>query len=352
MQPTAHFWQGKRVLLSGHTGFKGTWLMWWLNRLGAEVTGFALSPQTKPSLFELLRGDQLCDSNLIDICNQEAVEDLVLKSKPDIVLHLAAQALVRTAYEEPVSTFQTNVLGTVNLLEAIRTKYAPKVVVAITTDKVYHNREWLHPYRECDSLGGYDPYSASKAACEMAISSYVDSYLGAQGIAVAKARAGNVIGGGDWSANRLIPDAVRAWGKGQPLEIRRPDSVRPWQHVLEPLNAYLILAEKLWHTPTLAGAYNFGPPPDQAASVKEVVTLAQHAFGQGETHFSANIEGPHEAGLLLLDNSKARSILGIAPRWNLEESINRSLNWYREHLQGHDANDLCKADLDAFLGAA
>lgn len=182
MQPTAHFWQGKRVLLSGHTGFKGTWLMWWLNRLGAEVTGFALSPQTKPSLFELLRGDQLCDSNLIDICNQEAVEDLVLKSKPDIVLHLAAQALVRTAYEEPVSTFQTNVLGTVNLLEAIRTKYAPKVVVAITTDKVYHNREWLHPYRECDSLGGYDPYSASKAACEMAISSYVDSYLGARAL--------------------------------------------------------------------------------------------------------------------------------------------------------------------------
>ena len=222
-------------------------------------------------------------------------------------------------------------------------------MVTATTDKVYHNREWPHPYREGDPLGGHDPYSASKAACEIAINSYVDSFLGAQGIALARARAGNVIGGGDWSVNRLIPDAVQAWQAGQVLDIRRPDSVRPWQHVLEPLSAYLILAEKLWHDPALADAYNFGPPADQAASVREVITLAQHAYGQGQTRFADNIEGPHEAGLLALDNSKARNVLGVTPRWKLDESVRRSLHWYRDLAQGANASALCQADLDAFL---
>lgn len=351
MHPQANFWAGKRVLLSGHTGFKGAWLLWWLHRMGARVTGMALAPDTQPSLFGLLQGETMCDSHLVDLRDLEGVKTVVRQCQPDIVLHLAAQALVRTAYEQPVATFATNVLGTVHLLEALRTVHAPQVVVAVTTDKVYHNREWPHPYRESDPLGGHDPYSASKAACEIAINSYVASFLGAQGTALARARAGNVIGGGDWSANRLIPDAVRAWSRDETLEIRRPDSVRPWQHVLEPLSAYLVLAEKLWHSPTLADAYNFGPAPDQAATVREVVTLAQQAYGRGQTHYATNVEGPHEAGLLVLDNAKARSVLGIAPRWNLEDAVSRSLHWYRDLAQGTDAHRLCQADLDAFLGA-
>jgi CDP-glucose 4,6-dehydratase len=350
MKPNSDFWRGKRVLLTGHTGFKGAWLMWWLHRMGAQVTGLAQSPLTQQNLFELLQGKDLCDSHLIDLTDLDAVQNLMHQCKPDIVLHLAAQAIVRTAYEQPVSTFATNVLGTVHLLEAMRTMHAPRVVVAVTTDKVYQNREWPHPYREGDPLGGHDPYSASKSACEIAINSYVDSYLKAQGTSVARARAGNVIGGGDWSANRLIPDAVKAWGSGKVLDIRRPDSVRPWQHVLEPLSAYLILAEKLWHDPSLADAYNFGPPADQAASVREVINLAQQAYGRGQTRFAGKIEGPHEAGLLALDNSKARSLLGVTPRWKLDESIRRSLHWYRDLAQSANANTLCQADLDAFLG--
>ncbi len=350
MQPNTDFWRGKRVLLTGHTGFKGAWLLWWLQRMGAQVTGMALPPLTQPNLFELLHGKELCDSHLIDLNDLDAVQKLMHQCKPDIVLHLAAQAIVRVAYDQPVTTFATNVLGTVHLLEAMRTMHAPRVVVVVTTDKMYVNREWTVPYREGDPLGGHDPYSASKAACEIAIKSYVDSYLGAQGTYVARARAGNVIGGGDWSANRLIPDAVKAWGSGKVLDIRRPDSVRPWQHVLEPLSAYLILAEKIWRDPSLADAYNFGPPADQVASVREVITLAQQAYGQGEVRFAKSIEGPHEAGLLALDNSKARSVLGVSPRWKLDESIRRSLNWYRDLAQGTNANTLCLADLDAFLG--
>ena len=352
MPPQASFWNGKRVLLTGHTGFKGAWLLWWLHRMGAQVTGMALAPETQPNLFGLLRGETLCDSHLVDLRDLDRVQSVVRQCQPDVVLHLAAQALVRTAYEQPVATFATNVLGTVHLLEALRTVHAPKVVVAVTTDKVYHNREWAHPYRESDPLGGHDPYSASKAACEIAINSYIASFLGAQGTAVARARAGNVIGGGDWSANRLIPDAVRAWSTGETLEIRRPESVRPWQHVLEPLGAYLVLAEKLWQSPHLADAYNFGPAPDQAATVREVVSLAQQAYGQGQTHFALHPEGPHEAGLLVLDNAKARSVLGIRPHWTLQVSVQRCLHWYRGLAQGTCAHDLCQADLDAFLGAA
>lgn len=350
MLPQADFWRDKRVLVTGHTGFKGAWLIWWLHRLGAQVTGLALAPTTQPSLFKLIDGPSLCNSQWVDLRDGSSLQKAVRQANPQVVLHLAAQALVRTSYAEPADTFATNVMGTVNLLESLRGLPDVRAVVAVTTDKVYHNREWPHPYREGDALGGHDPYSASKAACEIAIASYAASFLSAQGTAVARARAGNVIGGGDWSQDRLIPDAVRAWTAGLPLEIRRPQSVRPWQHVLEPLSAYLILAESIWQTPSLADAYNFGPAAQEAASVRQVITLARQFFGQGETRFADSVTGPHEAGLLMLDNAKARSTLGIQPRWNLQVTVKRTMAWYRDHaLDALDANTLCQRDLDAFL---
>jgi CDP-glucose 4,6-dehydratase len=225
-------------------------------------------------------------------------------------------------------------------------------VVAITTDKVYQNREWHYPYREDDALGGHDPYSASKAACEMVIASYNASFLGAQGVAVARARAGNVIGGGDWSTDRLIPDAMRAWESGQTLDIRRPDAIRPWQHVLEPLAAYLVLAEKLWAQPSLAGAYNFGPYPGDAATVRQVVQLAQSVFPEGKVAFGDVQQGPHEAGLLTLETAKAQAVLGIRPRWNLSQTVQRTMQWYHHQKKGESARALCLADIADYEASA
>jgi CDP-glucose 4,6-dehydratase len=218
----------------------------------------------------------------------------------------------------------------------------------VTTDKVYRNQEWPYPYREVDALGGHDPYSASKAASEIVIASYRDAFLAAQGVAVASARAGNVIGGGDWSEDRLIPDAVRAWQSGQPLNIRRPQAIRPWQHVLEPLAGYLTLAQKLWEQPELAGAYNFGPQTDEAASVREVVKLARTAYGTGDIHFGDDTEGPHEAGWLALETAKARVALGVAPKWALAETVNRTMAWYRAQHRGADVRSLCEAEITAY----
>jgi CDP-glucose 4,6-dehydratase len=227
-----------------------------------------------------------------------------------------------------------------------------RVVVAITTDKVYQNREWHYPYREDDALGGHDPYSASKAACEMVIASYNASFLGAQGVAVARARAGNVIGGGDWSTDRLIPDAMRAWESGQTLDIRRPDAIRPWQHVLEPLAGYLVLSENLWDQPSLAGAYNFGPHPGGAATVRQVVQLAQSVFPQGKVAFGEVPQGPHEAGLLTLEIAKAQAVLGFRPRWYLPETVQRTMQWYRQQSNGESVRALCLADIAAYEASA
>jgi CDP-glucose 4,6-dehydratase len=240
------------------------------------------------------------------------------------------------------------VLGTAHVLDALRAVESVRAVVAITTDKVYRNEELPTPYREADPLGGHDPYSASKAAAEMVIASYRDSFLAGQGVAVASARAGNVVGGGDWSEDRLIPDAVRAWTSGQTLEIRRPTATRPWQHVLEPLSAYLRLAEQLWQQPTLAGAYNFGPETNDAASVRTVVEMAQRAFGAGTIAWGGGDDGPHEAGILALEIEKARALLGIHPRWGLDVTIERTMRWYREQHAGGNARALCDADISAF----
>lgn len=348
MQAGTKFWFGKRVLVTGHTGFKGGWLALWLKTLGAEVTGIALPPGTTPSLFELAGVADGMASHFCDIRDAAALVSIVRDARPEIVLHLAAQPLVRASYREPVATFATNVMGTAHLLDALRGLDSVRVAVMVTTDKVYRNNEWLYPYREDDALGGHDPYSASKAASEIVIASYRDAFLAGQGVAVASARAGNVIGGGDWSEDRLIPDTVRAWQAGRVLEIRRPQAIRPWQHVLEPLAGYLTLAKKLWQQPELVGAYNFGPHTHEATTVREVVDLARAAYGSGDVVYGDGTQGPHEAGWLALEIARARAVLGVAPKWGLAETVNRTMAWYRAQHEGADARALCEAEIAAY----
>lgn len=347
-RPDPEFWRGKRVLVTGHTGFKGAWLALWLHRMGAQITALALAPETKPNLYMLANIDGLVESHIADIRDRDAVTHIIRQAQPQIVMHLAAQAIVMTGYENPIGTFATNAMGTAHCLEAVRGLAGTKVFAAITTDKVYRNLEERVPFRESDHLGGFDPYSASKAAAEIVVSSYRDSFLREQGVAVASARAGNVIGGGDWSVNRLIPDAVRAWGSGETLEVRRPDAIRPWQHVLEPLSGYLRLCERLWDDPSLADAYNFGPHTHEAATVRGVLGIAREAFGKGETQWGDGTGGVHEAGWLSLETAKARHVLGVSPTWSLEEGVRRTMDWYREQLDGAAARDLCERDFAAF----
>jgi len=344
MSSRSSFWRGKRVVLTGHTGFKGAWLALWLRRRGADVTGIALAAE-EPSLYRLVDLEATIASKMIDLRDASAIAAAVRAARPEIVFHLAAQALVRPSYREPLATFATNTMGTAHLLEALRGAPDCRVAVVVTTDKVYLNREWAYPYRESDALGGHDPYSASKAAAELVAASYRSAFLEAQGVAVATARAGNVIGGGDWCEDRLIPDAVRAWSTGAVLRVRRPGAIRPWQHVLDPLAGYLRLAEKLWQSPALASAYNFGPRTDEAASVGAVIGLARDAYGVGE--WTADVEegGPHEAGKLALEVSRARTELGVAARWSLGEAIERTMRWYRNQRDGASALALCEADL-------
>ena len=352
MSDALSFWQNKRVLITGHTGFKGSWLVVWLQRLGAEITGIALPPATQPNLCELTQRAQPIDSHYCDIRDAARLKTQVHSCQPEIVIHLAAQPLVRASYRDPLATLATNIQGTAHLLDALRGLASVRVAVMVTTDKVYRNREQPYPYREEDVLGGHDPYSASKAASELVIASYREAFLREQGVAVASARAGNVIGGGDWSEDRLIPDAVRAWSQQQPLLVRRPDAIRPWQHVLEPLSGYLRLAERLWDDPNLAGAYNFGPYPHEAATVREVVERARQVYGQGEVHYGEGCDGPHEAGWLALESAKSRHILGVHPRWTLHTHIQRTLDGYRQWSLGASAIDLCNQDCKDFVQAA
>jgi len=345
--PSRTFWGGKRVLLTGHTGFKGGWLALMLHRLGAHVTGIGLAPHTVPNLYELAGVAATCDSHFCDIRDRDRFSRLVRDARPEVVLHLAAQPLVRASYREPVETFDTNVMGTVHLLEALRGLADCRVAVMVTTDKVYENREWHWPYREVDALGGHDPYSASKAASEIAIASYRSAFLSEQGLALASARAGNVIGGGDWSEDRLLPDAIRAWQAGAALAIRNPASVRPWQHVTEPLAGYLVLAQSLWSRPDLAGPWNFGPDASENASVRDVIEMARSAWGEAEVAYGENA-GPHEAGRLTLETAKARELLHVRPRWGLQESVGRTVTWYRRLMEGASARALCEEDIAAW----
>lgn len=345
--PDPAFWRGRRVLLTGHTGFKGAWLALWLSRLGADVTGLALAPTSSPSLYDALGVSTMLSSQIGDIRDINRIKQVVQSCQPEIVLHLAAQALVRSSYREPLVTFETNMMGSANLLESLRGVSAVKFVLMVTTDKVYRNHEQIAPYAESAELGGHDPYSASKAASELVIAGYRDAFLAEQGVTVEVARAGNVIGGGDWSEDRLLPDAVRAWQRGDVLQIRRPDALRPWQHVLEPLSAYLCLAQYAFQSPHKGSAWNFGP--EGTASVRDVVALARAGYGRGDVAFSNEINGLHEAGLLALDVSKAKRELGIAQRWNLQDAVSRSMHWYRDFGLGVSARTLCDRDLDAYF---
>ncbi len=346
--PSTAFWRGKRVLLAGHTGFKGAWLTLWLHRLGAQVTGVSLPPLTTPNLYGEADIDKHCDSRFCDIRDGEGLAELIQAARPEIVFHLAAQPLVYAGYRAPRSTFETNVMGTVHVLEALRTLDSAHVAVMVTTDKVYRDVDCDRSCREDDSLGGRDPYSASKAASEIAIACYRDTFLSTLGVGVASARAGNVIGGGDWSEDRLIPDAVRAWQAGRMLAVRRPQAVRPWQHVLEPLFGYLMLAQHLWEKPALASAYNFGPDSGEAVAVREVVELARAAYGEGEARYGDGGEGPHEAAWLGLDIDKAKTMLGVVPTLTLVQAVTRTMTWYRAHASGADARQLCEADIAEF----
>lgn len=345
MKLDASFWCRKRVLITGHTGFKGSWLAVLLEKFGAEVTGISLAPTTTPNLFTAANVQELCHSRFCDIRDAESLARTIKDAHPEIVFHLAAKALVRASYREPRETFETNVMGTVNVLDALRGLDTVRVAVMVTTDKVYRNCEWLWPYREDDALGGRDPYAASKAASELAIAGYRDSFLSDQGLAVASARAGNVIGGGDWSQDRLIPDAVSAWQARVPLKVRYPEAIRPWQHVLEPLAGYLCLARKLWDAPNLAGAYNFGPDNTAWMTVRELLQTAQAAYGSGEIEFMEGPQGPLESQRLTLEVSKARALLGIEPTFDIDETVRRTMFWYLMQQRGADARALCHADI-------
>ena len=342
------FWRDKRVLVTGHSGFKGSWLTLWLHKLGADVTGISLPPVTDPNLFELAGVEGLCRSHFCDIRRHENLSSIIHAARPEIVFHLAAQPLVRPSYRDPLYTYATNVMGTAHVLNALRGVDGAKVALMVTTDKVYRATALSSPYIESDSLGGVDPYSASKAASEIVIDSYRQAYLQEQGIAVASLRAGNVIGGGDWSEDRLIPDAIRAWSDGVILDVRRPNSIRPWQHVLEPLAGYMLLAMRMWEDSSLEGAYNFGPEAGSAASVREVIELALNDFPGGQVNFLAVDDGPVETTTLTLNADKARRVLGLVPRWELNEAVNRTMRWYVEQNGGGDARACCYEDIAAF----
>lgn len=350
------FWEGKKVLVTGHTGFKGSWLSLWLQSKGAKVSGFALRPPTVPSLFEVARVGEGMRSHVGDIRDFEHLRRILGEESPDVVFHLAAQPLVRYSYANPVETYATNVMGTVHLLEAVRQVGGVRVVVNITSDKCYENREWLWGYRENDPMGGYDPYSSSKGCAELVASAYRNSFFNPQdtkhGVALASVRAGNVIGGGDWAMDRLIPDMLRAIEVGQPVVIRNPHAIRPWQHVLEPLMGYLMLAEKMWENGLdFSEGWNFGPNDDDAKPVEWIVNKMTGQWGEGATWNLDEREHPHEAHYLKLDCSKAKSRLNWRPRWNIEQALERIIAWHHAYLASGNMREITLAQIRGYENA-
>lgn len=348
-------YRGKKVFLTGHTGFKGSWMLKTLSMLGAEVKGYALEPQTANDLFHLIQGEKICSSIIADLRDKNRLEIEILNFQPDFVFHLAAQPLVRVSYDIPAETFEVNVIGTANVLDGVRLLEKKCDVVLITTDKVYHNNEWIYPYRENDRLGGYDPYSASKACAELLIDSYRNSFFNIKKIndhkkGIAVGRAGNVIGGGDWSQDRLIPDIVKAFTLNQDVVIRNAKSVRPWQHVLEPVIGYLFLGANLATDPKQFNqAYNFGPHISDALEVQEMLKLAIQSWGKGGYVVKSTEDQPHEAGLLKLDISKSMSELNWEPKMNAKGAVKMTMDWYSEFVKGSDMNIFTEAQITCFL---
>jgi len=344
------FWKGKRVFLTGHTGFKGSWLSIWLNSMGAVVKGFALAPETTPSLFIEANVENLLESEIGDIRDLDAVSKSMKAFNPDILIHMAAQPLVRLSYKEPVETYSTNVMGTVNVLEAARVCPNLKAILSVTTDKCYENQEWPWGYRENEPMGGHDPYSSSKACAELVTSAYRKSFFNSENSpALASARAGNVIGGGDWSNDRLIPDILRAFENMVPVIIRNPLSTRPWQHVLEPLSGYLMLAEALFDKGNLfAEAWNFGPNDEDCQPVDWILNKMVQAWGNNASWKLDTNNNPHEAGFLKLDCSKVKSRLKWEPKWNLDITLDLIVKWHQGWISGKNIQKQCLKEIEAY----
>ncbi|MDR1558149.1 MAG: CDP-glucose 4,6-dehydratase, partial [Clostridiales bacterium] len=346
------FWRGRRVFITGHTGFKGCWLMLWLESLGAEVYGYSLPP-LDPSLFKSVTPDGDPRGVFADIRDADKLSEEMAGFEPQIVFHLAAQPLVRESYRQPVLTYGTNVMGSVNLLEAIRGSGSVKSAVVITTDKCYKDMNWERGYRESDTLGGADPYSSSKACVELLCEAWRRSYFNDGRVRLATARAGNVIGGGDWAADRIVPDAMRAFLSGQTLAIRMPDAVRPWQHVLEPLYGYMLLAERLWEgDENCASAWNFGPRADDAVSVECAARHLCDIWGGGKTYETAKDDGPHESRLLRLDSGRAARELGWTPRYNFTDALKITAEWYKRVSAGEDALSVTLEQIKEYMDGA
>ncbi|HBT83916.1 MAG: CDP-glucose 4,6-dehydratase [Desulfuromonadales bacterium GWD2_61_12] len=349
--PQRDFWDGKRVLVTGHTGFKGSWLSLWLHRLGARVTGYALTPPTDPSLFALARLGELVDSRIADVRDAATLLRVMAETAPEIVIHMAAQPLVRDSYRLPVETYATNVMGTVHLLEAVRACASVRAVVNVTTDKCYENREWVWGYRENEPMGGFDPYSSSKACAELVTAAYRSSFFQrsattAAPLALASARAGNVVGGGDWATDRLVPDCLRALLAGESIRIRNPHAIRPWQHVLEPLRGYLTLARSLYEAgDDFAEAWNFGPSDDDARPVEWIVRQLCELWGEHAGYRVDAGEHPHEAHYLKLDCSKAHARLDWQPCWNLRTTLESIVVWTRAYREGEDLRAVSLAQI-------
>jgi CDP-glucose 4,6-dehydratase len=348
---TPEFWCNKNVLITGHTGFKGSWLSLWLQNLGANVSGYALAPPTDPGLFEVAKVGDGMHSVQADMRDLASLEKVVGERQPEIIVHMAAQSLVRYSYDNPVETYATNVMGTVNLFEAARRCDSVRVVLNITSDKCYENREWMWGYRESEPMGGHDPYSSSKGCAELVTAAYRRSYFSAPDCptVIASARAGNVIGGGDWAKDRLIPDIIRAFMQADPVIIRNPDSIRPWQHVLEPLSGYVTLVEHLWNDgEPFASGWNFGPSDQDARPVLWIVKAMIESWGDGAHYRLDSQPQVHEANYLKLDSSKARGLLGWAPQLNLAEALQWVTQWYRAYQHGDDMRAVTLAQIEAY----
>ena len=349
------FWKDKKVFLTGHTGFKGAWLSLWLASMGAKVTGYALAPDTTPNLFSVLGiGFLIKKSHIADIRDLVSLQKAMSEANPDVVIHMAAQPLVRYSYANPVETYATNVMGTVHALESTRSIDSVRATIVVTTDKCYENKEWVWGYRENEPMGGYDPYSNSKGCAELVTSAYRQSYFSGPNSTnkIASARAGNVIGGGDWSEDRLIPDAIRAFESDKPLMIRNPLATRPWQHVLEPLSGYLILAQALYEQgPALASGWNFGPLDEDNRAVQEVIDLLIAGWGESARWEKEGSEQPHEANLLKLDCSKSRSQLGWIPKWSLQTAVQKIVEWQKAHQAKENMQEVSLAQINHYMSS-